>query len=91
MSDHRVERLGALKAEAVETLRLPIDGDKVTLLAALRLAHEVQLERLVAGGAVDPATLLNLTETIDKLTPGLPPPPMTRERYLEMKQRETAS
>jgi hypothetical protein len=32
VSDQRFERLEALKAEAAETLRPPIDSDKVTLL-----------------------------------------------------------
>jgi len=79
VSDQRFQRLEALKAEAAETLRLPISSDKVTLLAALRLSHEVQLERLVAGTTVDPNALLSLSEAIEKLAPELPPPVISVE------------
>jgi hypothetical protein len=73
MKGDRFERLEVLRQEAADRLRLPIEHDKVQLLAALRLNHETLVEKLVAGNSVSPDQLLALSEAIDKLSPDLPP------------------
>jgi hypothetical protein len=77
--EQRYERLEILRQQAAETLRLPPDAEKVALLAALRLSHETQVERLLAGATIDPHALLALSEAIEKLSPALPPPVITVE------------
>ena len=79
MKGDRFERLEQLRKEAAERLRLPVEHDKVQLLAALRLNHETLVEKLVAGNSVNPDQLLALSEAIDKLTPELPPQKITVE------------
>ena len=74
MSEARYTRLEELKAEAAAALNLPINADNVVLLSALKLEHEVLLESLIAGRAVDPSALLNITEAIAKFAPAMPPP-----------------
>jgi hypothetical protein len=70
----RYTRLEELKAEAAAALNLPINADNVVVLSALKLEHEVLLESLIAGRAVDPGALLNITEAIAKFAPATPPP-----------------
>ena len=74
MSEARYTRLEELKVEAAAALNLPINADNVVLLSALKLEHEVLLESLIAGRAVDPSALLNITEAIAKFAPAMPPP-----------------
>jgi hypothetical protein len=74
MSEARYTRLEELKAEAAAALNLPINAGNVVLLSALKLEHEVLLESLIAGRAVDPSALLNITEAIAKFAPATPPP-----------------
>ena len=72
-SQERFELLEKLKAEAAKLLRLPVDHQKVTLLAGLKLEHTRQLELLVGGERINPNELLAVSEAIEKLTPALPP------------------
>jgi hypothetical protein len=72
-SQERYARLEALKAEASALLKLPVDHNRVLMLAGLRLEHERQLAVLVGGGKIDPTDLMNLTTTIEQLTPAVLP------------------
>src|SRR5262249_21391307 len=45
--------------------------------AALKLSHQVQVERMVAGANVEPNNLLGITEAISKLAPPTPPQTIT--------------
>jgi hypothetical protein len=71
MSEDRLKRLEELQQQASESLGLDISHERVQGIAALRLAHEGVVERLVVGGGGDHAatTLLNLSEAIAKLSP----------------------
>jgi hypothetical protein len=71
--EDRYKRLEVLRQQAAETLRLPLNAEKTILLSALRLSHEIEVERLLAGAKPDPGSLLALSEAIDRLTPALPP------------------
>jgi hypothetical protein len=82
MSDHRFERLEALTAEAAATLNLPINADRVVMLAALKLQHQTMLENLVAGRNVDADSLLAITRAISELLP--PPVPKIPEVKIEI-------
>jgi hypothetical protein len=82
MSDHRFERLEALKAEAAATLNLPINADRVVMLAALKLQHQTMLENLVAGRNVDADSLLAITRAISELLP--PPVPQIPDVKIEI-------
>jgi hypothetical protein len=73
IAEKRFEKLERLKKQAAEDIRLPVDHRRVLMLAALRLNHETLLEKMIAGGNVDPTDLMTLTETIEKLHPPLPP------------------
>ncbi|MFY9838366.1 MAG: hypothetical protein WAK55_18235 [Xanthobacteraceae bacterium] len=72
-SQQLYDRLEELKALAAETLKLPIEHDDVQLLAGLKLQYEHQLSVLVGGGKIDPTDLVNLAETIKRITPPVLP------------------
>jgi hypothetical protein len=82
MSGHRFERLEALKAEAAGALNLPIDADRVVMLAALKLQHQTMLESLVGGRNIDADALLAITRAISELLP--PPVPQIPEVKIEI-------
>jgi hypothetical protein len=82
MSGHRFERLEAFKVEAAATLDLPINADRVVMLAALKLQHQTMLENLVAGRNVDADSLLAITRAISELLP--PPVPKIPEVKIEI-------
>ena len=73
MSEARFNRLEELKAEVAAALNLPVAATNVLLLSALKLEHELLIEALVAGRAVEPNALLNLTEAIARFIPAGPP------------------
>jgi hypothetical protein len=58
-----------LKAEAAAVLGLPVDADRVVMLAALKLQHQTMLESLVAGRNTDADALLAITRAISELLP----------------------
>jgi hypothetical protein len=82
MSQERFSRLETLKSEAAAVLGLPIDADRVVMLAALKLQHQTMLENLVAGRNIDADTLLAITRAISELLP--PPVPKIPEVKIEI-------
>jgi hypothetical protein len=81
VSQERYNRLEGLKTEAAAALNLPIDADRVVMLAALKLQHQMMLENLVAGRNVDADSLLAITRAISELLP--PPVPKIPEVKVE--------
>jgi hypothetical protein len=71
-----------LKAEAAAVLGLPVDADRVVMLAALKLQHQTMLESLVAGRNIDADALLAITRAISELLP--PPLPKIPEVKIEL-------
>jgi hypothetical protein len=69
MTADRFEALEQLQREAAEALNLPPDHERSQTLAALRLAHRLLVERMVAGNTTDANSLLALSDAITKLTP----------------------
>ena len=63
-------------------LGLPVDADRVVMLAALKLQHQTMLENLVAGRNIDADTLLAITRAISELLP--PPVPQIPEVKIEI-------
>jgi hypothetical protein len=63
-------------------LGLPVDADRVVMLAALKLQHQTMLENLVAGRNIDADTLLAITRAISELLP--PPVPKIPEVKIEI-------
>jgi hypothetical protein len=63
-------------------LGLPVDADRVVMLAALKLQHQAMLENLVAGRNVDADSLLAITRAISELLP--PPVPQIPEVKIEI-------
>jgi hypothetical protein len=71
MTADRFEALEQLQAEAAKALNLPPEHERSQTLAALRLAHRLLVERMVAGNTTDANanSLLALSDAITKLTP----------------------
>jgi hypothetical protein len=69
MSVEKYKRFDALKAEAADLLKLPIDADNVKLLAGLKMQHEQMLEAMCTGSRVDGGALLSITQAIAQFTP----------------------
>jgi hypothetical protein len=67
--DDRYDKFERFRAEAAEKLRLPVDNDRVRLLAALKLNHEALLERMIRGDNVSPDHVTTLTEAIEGMLP----------------------
>jgi hypothetical protein len=65
----RLAALEQLAAEASRDLDLPADSPQVVTLSALRLAHQLTVERMLTGSGDHATTLLNLSEAIAKLSP----------------------
>jgi len=65
----RLAALEQLQAEASRNLDLPIDSPQVVTLSALRLAHQLTVERMLTGSGDHATTLLNLSEAISRMTP----------------------
>jgi hypothetical protein len=63
-------------------LGLPVDADRVVMLAALKLQHQTMLESLVAGRNIDADALLAITRAISELLP--PPLPKIPEVKIEI-------
>jgi hypothetical protein len=63
-------------------LGLPVDADRVVMLAALKLQHQTMLENIVAGRNIDADSLLAITRAISELLP--PPLPKIPEVKIEI-------
>jgi hypothetical protein len=70
----RYNRLQELKHAVSEQFSLPIESDRVAIIATLRLHHEQLTELMLAGKVVATSDLLSTARAIGDLSP-LPPPP----------------
>jgi hypothetical protein len=69
MSRQRYDRLQQLKQDAAAQFELPIDSERVSIIAGLRMHHEALQERMCAGRAVSTADLLEVAKAIADLSP----------------------
>jgi hypothetical protein len=69
MSQARYDRLQTLKAQAAAQFELPVDSERVSIIAGLRLHQEQLQERMYAGKGVSTADLLEIAKAIVDVSP----------------------
>jgi hypothetical protein len=75
MTVERFDRFEQIKQQTADAAGLPIDNDRVNIVAALRFAHRLLVEEMVSG-KLDSEKLLGLSRAISELTPPPVEPPI---------------